>query len=684
MPIISPVGRRSWKVRSLFILMYVILAVLGVTMVIPFLITLTASVSTPMDYQRYSVLPRSLWSREERFVRGLVPYYPDAMRNSVNMLSMQFQNVPAKWSNWTGIGDDTALIDTFAQQYLTQASDPTRWKQAQLMASDYNAFDKQYPITDTLCSYNLMDSADYIKSLYKKPGDKSELEGLTRLGDAWGVPYDSYYNIAVNEVQIPWDQPGYMPARNARAKDFGSFAQAYRDRKFLSNSMRKKWIATNGESMPISEARPYPLKVTWIGFLGSATMRDSLKLPAGGIITTEEFNTTFGTTYANINEIPFPVPATAPAKLQETWTQFVQKQFPIRLLELTVTPEVNAAYRTFIQSRFKNDLARTNEILGTTAASWEQITLDATLPDGKDELRSIWLEYVGLVPAKVKTLHCAEMSYQDFLLKKYGSLEKVNATYGWKLNDITQAEMPYDMAYLVSFINNEHAYSMISVTSNYTYVLNFLVLRGRALFNTLVLIVLTLLAALTINPIAAYALSRFRMKQMPAIILFMLATMAFPAAVSMIPGYLLMRDLHLLNTYAALILPGIASGMSIFLLKGFFDSLPPELYEAASLDGAPEWMMFLRITMPLSKPILALIALNCFLGAYSGWEWAIVVCQNPKMWTIAVWLYQFNTTAANMPWAVMASFVISSIPVFLVFTFCQNIILRGIILPQMK
>jgi multiple sugar transport system permease protein len=120
------------------------------------------------------------------------------------------------------------------------------------------------------------------------------------------------------------------------------------------------------------------------------------------------------------------------------------------------------------------------------------------------------------------------------------------------------------------------------------------------------------------------------------------------------------------------------------LLKGFFDSLPPELYEAATLDGAPEWLVFTRITLPLSKPILAVIALNSFMGAYNAWEWAMVVCQRESMWTIAVWLFQFNSTWATQPWAIMASFVVTSIPVLVIYLFAQNIILRGIVLPQMK
>jgi len=115
---------------------------------------------------------------------------------------------------------------------------------------------------------------------------------------------------------------------------------------------------------------------------------------------------------------------------------------------------------------------------------------------------------------------------------------------------------------------------------------------------------------LTINPLAAYALSRYQLPQTYKILLFCLATMAFPAEVTAIPNFLLMKDLHMLNTFWALVLPGAANGFSIFLLKGFFDSLPKELYEACELDGASETQMFLRICLPMSTPVLAVIGLG--------------------------------------------------------------------------
>ena len=240
-------------------------------------------------------------------------------------------------------------------------------------------------------------------------------------------------------------------------------------------------------------------------------------------------------------------------------------------------------------------------------------------------------------------------------------------------------------ALAVQFCEHGTSDFLKSALGNYRLIGDYLFLRGGAFFNTLILVVLSILATLTVNPLAAYALSRFRLKSTESIILFILATMAFPAAVTAIPGFLLLRDLGMLNTFAALVLPTMANGMSIFILKGFFDALPRELYEAAAIDGASEWTVFRRITLPMMTPILAVNALNAFIHAYASWEWAFLVCHKESHWTLAVWLYQMSVeTFAGQPWCVMAGFVVVSIPTAVVFLLCQKIILRGIVLPSMK
>ena len=158
-------------------------------------------------------------------------------------------------------------------------------------------------------------------------------------------------------------------------------------------------------------------------------------------------------------------------------------------------------------------------------------------------------------------------------------------------------------------------------------------------------------------------------------LLFLLATM--------IPNFLLLKQFNLLNTFWALILPGAASGYSIFLLKGFFDSLPRELYEAGMIDGAGELTLFSRVTLPLSKPIFAVIALGAFAGAYGNFLFAMVLCQAQSHWTIMVWVYEFQALGAPQ-YVMMAALVIASLPMLIVFLFAQRTIMRGVILPSFK
>jgi multiple sugar transport system permease protein len=241
-----------------------------------------------------------------------------------------------------------------------------------------------------------------------------------------------------------------------------------------------------------------------------------------------------------------------------------------------------------------------------------------------------------------------------------------------------------------------------------------------------------------VNPLAAYALSRYKPPSQYKILLICMATMAFPAAVTMIPAFLLLKRfplwsilggaagfavaiwllskffknlgenvrlvlslgvgivvgwwlvpavtdrpyISLLNTFAALVLPGMVNGYLIFLLKGFFDSLPRELYEAADLDGASEWTKFWSFTMNLSKPILAVVALGAFTGAYSQFMMALIIIPDRNMWTLMVWIFQLQSQAHQA--VIYASLVIGAIPTFLIFVFCQGIIMRGIVVPTEK
>jgi multiple sugar transport system permease protein len=340
-------------------------------------------------------------------------------------------------------------------------------------------------------------------------------------------------------------------------------------------------------------------------------------------------------------------------------------------------------------------------------------------PQPKDRKYLEWLEFKRSLPAEFRVPLRAQRMFQEFLRSKYkNQIAQVPAAELGSAKSFEQILLPSSGALLVEFqakslparyLGNTiedrwakvskgplpiDAYERRFVTANasrirrefawrnYGYVLDYIVIHGHALWNTLIFCFLAILSQLIINPLAAYALSRYPIRATGKILLFLLATMAFPAEVALIPSFLLLKSLGLLNTFAALVLPGAASGYMIFLLKGFFDSLPPELFEAGQIDGAKESTMMLRIALPLSKPVLGYLALLAFMGAYGSFIYAFLVAQDQKIWTLMVFIYNLQTYAPKA--VTMAALCVAALPTLIVFLFAQRVIMKGIILPGEK
>lgn len=318
-------------------------------------------------------------------------------------------------------------------------------------------------------------------------------------------------------------------------------------------------------------------------------------------------------------------------------------------IEFRIPMRIERMWQYFLMSKFQNQIASVpSEILGD-AKSFETIRLPAQHPLRKEfEKTRLPKRYVG------------------------GAADTL-----W-----TDGQMPI-AAYEARHVA-EHAGEIKREFTwrNYRYVLDYMALNGRALVNTAVFCLLAILTQLIVNPLAAFAISRFPMRATGKILIFLLATMAFPAEVAMIPSFLLLKDLGLLNTFAALVLPTAASGYMIFLLKGFFDSLPQELYESGQMDGAKETTMLWKIALPLSRPVLGYLALLAFMGAYGAFMYAFLVAQDQRMWTIMVWIYQLQMIAPRA--VIMAALTLAALPTLIVFLLAQRVIMRGIVLPGDK
>jgi multiple sugar transport system permease protein len=358
------------------------------------------------------------------------------------------------------------------------------------------------------------------------------------------------------------------------------------------------------------------------------------------------------------------------------WEHFVRQIANLRFLRLR--PSSAPAYQKHLLTRY-SDIEAYNQAYGTHWSSFDQTetsTVVSPTEPGYSDFRSFIQEGDCLAHVEIDSF---EGRWREFLRRQYGSIEKCAAAHGRSYESFET--LPLRLDEYDAYLMHTHKSAVLGefLSRNYLHVIDFLALRGNALKVTLWFVGLSVLSHLLINPLAAYALSRYRLRWGHWILLFCVLTMAFPAEVGSIPRFLLIRELGMLNTIWALVLPGVAHGFSIFILKSFFDGLPQELYEASLLEGASERWMFWNVTVALTKPILAVTAFGAFTGAYGSFMFALIIAPDPSMWTISVWLYQFQQQATEP--ARLASLVVASIPILLAFLVMQRFILRGIVLP---
>ncbi|MBC2593356.1 carbohydrate ABC transporter permease [Ruficoccus amylovorans] len=395
----------------------------------------------------------------------------------------------------------------------------------------------------------------------------------------------------------------------------------------------------------------------------------------------ERLNETLGLDLGSYGEFRLPqrVPSEEQAAFREAWVAFVSRELNPSFVVLEGVPAED--YQGFLATRYGGDIAALNREWGSDFAAFAGVLL----PDGdylSGAARRDYGEFLLAVGPEHWLLTGPEYAWTDWLRKKYGTPEALSREYDGVYPNFEYAWLP--QSGLEALYVREHAGALRwqFATRNFVNVIDAIAFEGRVLRNTVIFCALSVLAAVLVNPLAAYALSRFRLPGGYKVLFLMMAVMAFPPMVTTIPVFLMLQKLSLMNTFAGLLLPTVANGYLIFLLKGFFDSLPRELYEAAQLEGASEARMFFTITMALSKPILAVVALSAFNAAYTLFLFAIIVAPEQEMWLLPVWLYQYRETVSSG--GVYASVLLAAIPPLLVFIFAQKIILRGIVVPTEK
>lgn len=192
------------------------------------------------------------------------------------------------------------------------------------------------------------------------------------------------------------------------------------------------------------------------------------------------------------------------------------------------------------------------------------------------------------------------------------------------------------------------------------------------------------LAVLVICSPAAYAFARLRFPGNKILFGFILVTIMIPGQVTLIPNYILMRDLKWIDTFNALIFPGAANVFGVFLLRQFFMQIPSELEEAAVLDGAGYFGRFRHVILPLSTNALAALAIFVFLGHFNDLFWPIIVTSSLETRTLPVGLSIIQQSYAGQyrP-MILAGAVLSTLPILIVYIIFQRRIIQGVTLTGM-
>jgi ABC-type glycerol-3-phosphate transport system permease component len=200
----------------------------------------------------------------------------------------------------------------------------------------------------------------------------------------------------------------------------------------------------------------------------------------------------------------------------------------------------------------------------------------------------------------------------------------------------------------------------------------------RWLFNTAFLAVSVAVLQVIFCSMAAYSFARLRYPGRDLVFNFMLATMMIPGAVTLIPAYVLMSKLRLLNTYWSLILPGMVTAGSIFMLTQFFKAIPRDLEEAAHIDGANQFQIYKDVILPLARPALLTVFILQFQGMWNAFLTPLLYLNAPRMWVlnVALSVFQDNFQAAwNL---ILVGAMFNAIPVILLFFFFSKYYIEGV------
>lgn len=201
---------------------------------------------------------------------------------------------------------------------------------------------------------------------------------------------------------------------------------------------------------------------------------------------------------------------------------------------------------------------------------------------------------------------------------------------------------------------------------------------AQVIANSLIIAVVSTILQLVTSSMAAYAFTRLPFRGRGAVFVLYLATMMIPFQVLIVPLFAEMKTLGLINTYLGAILPTIASAFGVFLLRQAMSTVPYDLDQAATLDGAGHFRIFFQIMLPLVRPALATLAVFAFLNTWNSFLWPLIILRDPLMQTLPVALSTLQGQFSTQWDVLMAGSVVSIIPMFALYVFAQKYIVQGV------
>jgi multiple sugar transport system permease protein len=207
---------------------------------------------------------------------------------------------------------------------------------------------------------------------------------------------------------------------------------------------------------------------------------------------------------------------------------------------------------------------------------------------------------------------------------------------------------------------------------------------GRYLANSVLLAVAATALSLVFNVMAGYAFAKLAFRGRERLFKLMLGALVIPGQVAMVPLFLLLKHLGLVNTYGGVIVPALASIFGIFLVRQYALSIPDDLLEAARIDGASEWRIFGAIVVPLLSPIIGTLAVFTLLGTWNDFMWPLIVLSDQHLYTLPVALASLSREHVQDNELMMAGSVLTTLPVLVVFLVLQRYYIQGLMMGGVK